>query len=568
MLKDHCSLTENKLNLVFSLCTDGVPAFKSSSTSLWPVYLVVFNIPLEVRMNADNIILAGLWVGPTKPPMKFLLEPIISNIEQLQFDLNIFGEKIEITGKLVMGLFDLPAKASVLCAKQYNGEYGCSVCIHPGLRLSNGARVYLPRVYPERTNDGVKTAADSCTEGVLGRSILTDVVDLVDSIPVDYMHCYLEGVVKLLIRSWVHPNNHRQPFYIGLQTTAIDCELLKQQPPLEFTRPPRSIAKHLYYWKASELRYWVLYYSLPLLLHRLPSVYWHHYALLVCSLHLLLKSSISAEEIDAAEQMLSDFYALMPELYGYKFCTHNVHLLNHLTKFVRLWGPLWTHSLFGYENKNGHIKGLFHGNDNIYHQIVDNVDANLTLQLMCHHFPNEADISRPSRRRNMKQLSQHCYVLGCTKIITLSDEQRCAIGSENYSYTAFFRLYKKGATFYSTSYVKDQILKRENTFCSFTEGDHICYGQITVFLFGPPPVALIKRCDVCETSLMQSAGHPCRPLLSKYKEIDLLETIVVPITISANLTAVNVDDICSTSVIIKSQGKTYLFNQPNTYERH
>ena len=78
MLNDHCSLTKNRLNLVFSLCADGVPAFKSSSTSLRPMYLVVLNIPLEVWINADNIILAGLWVGPTKSPMKLLLEPLIS----------------------------------------------------------------------------------------------------------------------------------------------------------------------------------------------------------------------------------------------------------------------------------------------------------------------------------------------------------------------------------------------------------------------------------------------------------------------------------------------------------
>ena len=37
-----------------------------------------------------------------------------------------------------MGVFDLPAKAAVLCAKQYNGEHGCAVCVHPGVRLSNG----------------------------------------------------------------------------------------------------------------------------------------------------------------------------------------------------------------------------------------------------------------------------------------------------------------------------------------------------------------------------------------------------------------------------------------------
>jgi len=39
-----------------------------------------------------------------------------------------------ITGQLVIAMFDLPAKASVLCAKQFNGQTGCSYCLNPGKR--------------------------------------------------------------------------------------------------------------------------------------------------------------------------------------------------------------------------------------------------------------------------------------------------------------------------------------------------------------------------------------------------------------------------------------------------
>ena len=35
--------------------------------------------------------------------------------------------------------------------------------------------------------------------GIKGRSVLTGVVDLVADIPIDYMHCVLEGVVKWLM---------------------------------------------------------------------------------------------------------------------------------------------------------------------------------------------------------------------------------------------------------------------------------------------------------------------------------------------------------------------------------
>ena len=60
--------------------------------------------------------------------------------------------------------------------------------------------------------------------------------------------------------SWFNSANHKEPYYLGRKSAEIDSELLKQTPPHEFSRPPRSIQKH---WKASELRTW---HSLPVLL--------------------------------------------------------------------------------------------------------------------------------------------------------------------------------------------------------------------------------------------------------------------------------------------------------------
>ena len=46
------------------LCADGVPVFKSSSGQLWPIYLSMTSFPLEIRMKAENLLLAGVWFGP------------------------------------------------------------------------------------------------------------------------------------------------------------------------------------------------------------------------------------------------------------------------------------------------------------------------------------------------------------------------------------------------------------------------------------------------------------------------------------------------------------------------
>ena len=106
----------------------------------------------------------------------------------------------------------------------------------------------------------------------------------------------------------------------------------------------------------------------------------------------------------------------MPELYGEKSCTANVHSLTHLPKYVRLWGPLWTHSAFGFESKNGHLKHLFHARSNIIDQLICNVDIlQLTLQLL-HPILEQKEspetlnyLNKIAPRRHMQQVKEHTY---------------------------------------------------------------------------------------------------------------------------------------------------------------
>ena len=62
-----------------AISTDGVPLFKSSNISLWPVYFTILNLPPAIHMNAESVLMAGLWYGK-KPPMKHLLSPIMESL--------------------------------------------------------------------------------------------------------------------------------------------------------------------------------------------------------------------------------------------------------------------------------------------------------------------------------------------------------------------------------------------------------------------------------------------------------------------------------------------------------
>ena len=50
-------------------------------------------------------------------------------------------------------------------------------------------------------------------------------------------------------------------------------------------------------------------------------------------------------------------------------CTMNVHLVRHLIHYVKLYGPLWTHSCFWFETLNGQLLRLRHGTHHVSLQV-------------------------------------------------------------------------------------------------------------------------------------------------------------------------------------------------------
>ena len=57
---------------------------------------------------------------------------------------------------------------------------------------------------------------------------------------------------------------------------------------------------------------------------------------------------------------------------GVQNCTMNVHLVSHLTHYVKLYGPLWTHSCFAFESLNGYLMQLKHGTQHVVTQVQEN----------------------------------------------------------------------------------------------------------------------------------------------------------------------------------------------------
>ena len=83
LLNRENGLLSNPDNISFTFNTDGAAVFKSSKVSVWPIFLVINELPYKLRMKRENMILASLWFGSQKPAMGTFLKPFQHSMKHL-----------------------------------------------------------------------------------------------------------------------------------------------------------------------------------------------------------------------------------------------------------------------------------------------------------------------------------------------------------------------------------------------------------------------------------------------------------------------------------------------------
>lgn len=73
--------TNPKISLVMN--TDGVQVFKSNNKSLWPVQVIINELPVEKRFLIKNILVLGLFYDKNHPQMQHLLKPFMMELRDL-----------------------------------------------------------------------------------------------------------------------------------------------------------------------------------------------------------------------------------------------------------------------------------------------------------------------------------------------------------------------------------------------------------------------------------------------------------------------------------------------------
>jgi len=386
----------SRLSLTFN--TDGVPVFKSSSCSIWPILCTVNELPPKLRK--EHVLLTSLWFGGSKPSMNVFLEPFVEEVRELDrtgFSWTRSKDKVVFTTKVraLIGVCDSVARPTLQGFTQYNGKYGCSFCFDSGVYVEQGAG--HTRVYPFEIDSELRTpklvielaeraiSVNKIVLGVKGPSILSLLpgFDIIQGLVPDYMHSVLLGVVRQLARLWFDSTNSAELFYISTaKQRLIDVALNSIRPPCNISRTPRSISMRKF-WKAHEWYMWLLYYSLSVLKSFLPKKFYMHYALLVEGVSILLKDSIAQALLDHSDNVLTQFVIDFQSLYGLNNVSFNVHLCLHLTSSVRAWGPLWAHSAFVFESFNGSLLNMIKGTQAVPIQICKSFALHRSIPKIC-----------------------------------------------------------------------------------------------------------------------------------------------------------------------------------------
>ena len=206
LIRKH-GLSSNDLTLTWN--TDGIPVFKSSKYSIWPLQATLNELPMHLR--AKHTLLIGLWFGE-KPNINTFFKPFIDECTKLQQDGFQFGNELE-RRKVFPLLFcgDAPARAIVRNSKQFNGCYGCDWCESAGTTIPTDRGPAI-RCYPHRTPVVKRTAQkqaqyaleaspDHPIKGVKGMTVvdLLPSFDTVRGIAADYMHSVCQGMINLVI---------------------------------------------------------------------------------------------------------------------------------------------------------------------------------------------------------------------------------------------------------------------------------------------------------------------------------------------------------------------------------
>jgi hypothetical protein len=397
---------EDDHDIALAFSTDGLQLFPKGQYGVWPLLLINLNLPPEIRVKKDNLILCGVIPGPNSPKdIHSFLKPVVDELKQLETGIpNVYdastGEMFTLRAHVVFVSGDLPAISKLMGISGHNSYDHCRFC---ELRGIHHKHIYCPLRSPRRWRETFRhdpahlplrnntryrevastlrlqydpvTDPKNAVYGVLHISSLYDLqtIDFPRSFPTDVMHLVFANVVPSLFEWWTGRflNDDVVVDNIRLHTDVWkdiggDMDRSRKTIPTSFGRALRNIEKYWRSFKAEEWSAFLISYSPILLRNRLPAELYAHYLKLVTAVTMAVDYEITFDDCQTIKTLLEEFVSDYERLY-YRYqldrlraCLPTIHLLLHLADSILDCGPAWNFWQFPCERLCGMLKPMVH----------------------------------------------------------------------------------------------------------------------------------------------------------------------------------------------------------------
>jgi len=242
---------EDPRDIALGLSLDGFPIFGTTNQSAWPVILINFNLPPDIRTHLTHILCYGVIPAPRAvKDMDSFLYPLYRELVKLAAGistLDLHGEELFLLRAFLILIFgDMPAIAKIMRMKGHNGFCPCRFCEIHGIRHPEGKVYYVPlqqteadscydpKALPKRTHQRfldqageVVLAATNAEEDRLSTKYSIKGIPLLSllgslsfpsSFPLNFMHLIFENLIPNLI-------NHYTGNFKGLDSGSESYQL-------------------------------------------------------------------------------------------------------------------------------------------------------------------------------------------------------------------------------------------------------------------------------------------------------------------------------------------------------
>ena len=335
---DHKYFEDNR-DIALGLSLDGFPIFNKRNLSAWPVILINFSLPPDIRTHLAHLLCYGVVPSPKAvKDMDSFLYPLYLELKTLAkgiTTLDLHSKELFLLRAFLILIFgDMPAVAKVMRMKGHNGFCPCRFCEIHGVRYPTGSVYYVPlarsngeesydvKTLQKRTHERflnqaeevikAPTAAEedrlSMACGIKGLPLLSLIgtLNLPLSFPFDFMHLIFENLIPNLV---AHYTGNFKGLDAGTEDYVIPARIWSEicetgsasgdTIPSQFGARVPNLERERSHMTAEAWSFWVMYIAPVVLRDRFTKPrYYAHFMKLVHLIHLCLSYDMKASDIN------------------------------------------------------------------------------------------------------------------------------------------------------------------------------------------------------------------------------------------------------------------------------